>query len=53
VNDAAQPSRAWVDYRGRIWVEQANQGAIYSANGMTIQFDRDEWKGRAGPCSTV
>jgi hypothetical protein len=40
VNDAGQPSRAWVDYPGRIWVEQANQGAIYSPEGITLQFDR-------------
>ena len=40
VNDAGQPSRAWVDYPGRIWVDQANQGAIYSADGLRLQFDR-------------
>ena len=40
LNDAGIPSRAWVDYPGRIWVEQANQGAIYSPDGTTIQFDR-------------
>jgi len=40
LSDAGVPSRAWVDYPGRIWVEQANQGAIYSPDGMTIQFDR-------------
>jgi hypothetical protein len=39
VDDAGQPSRAWVDYPGRIWVYRANQGAIYSPDGMTIQFD--------------
>ena len=39
VNDAGIPSRAWVDYPGRIWVAQANQGAIYSPDGITIQFD--------------
>ena len=40
VNDAGQPSRAWVDYPGRIWVENAQQGAIYSPDGGTLQFDR-------------
>ena len=40
LNDAGEPSRAWVRYPGRIWVERANQGAIYSPDGMTIQFDR-------------
>ncbi|MEJ0077926.1 MAG: hypothetical protein WDO17_21315 [Alphaproteobacteria bacterium] len=39
-SDAGIPSRAWVDYPGRIWVEQANQGAMYSLDGNTIQFDR-------------
>jgi len=40
VNDAGEASRAWVDYPGRIWVQQANEGAVYSPDGMMIQFDR-------------
>jgi hypothetical protein len=40
VNDAGEASRAWVDYPGRIWVQQANEGAVYSPDGMTVQFDR-------------
>ena len=40
VNDAGEPSRAWVNYPGRIWVERADQGAIYSPDGLTLQFDR-------------
>jgi hypothetical protein len=39
LNDARQPSRGWVEYPGRIWLEWVNQGAIYSPDGMTIQFD--------------
>ena len=39
VNEIGQPSRAWVDYPGHIWVQSWNQGAVYSADGMTIQFD--------------
>ena len=39
INDAGIPSRAWVDYPGHIWVENANQGAIYSPDGQRIQFD--------------
>jgi len=39
VNEIGQPSRAWVDYPGRIWVQSWNEGAVYSADGMTIQFD--------------
>jgi hypothetical protein len=40
VNDAGEASRGWVDYPGRIWIQSANQGAIYSPDGFTIQFDR-------------
>jgi hypothetical protein len=40
VNDAGEASRAWIDYPGRIWVQQANQGAVYSPDGLTVQFDR-------------
>ena len=40
VNDAGEASRAWVDYPGRIWIQRANEGAVYSPDGMTIQFDR-------------
>jgi hypothetical protein len=40
VNGAGQASRAWVDYPGRIWLQAANQGAIYSPDGMRLQFDR-------------
>jgi hypothetical protein len=39
VNEIGQPSRAWVDYPGHIWVRSWNEGAVYSADGMTIQFD--------------
>jgi hypothetical protein len=36
-----------VDYPGHIWVERADQGAIYSADGVTIQFDRGTVSQRA------
>jgi hypothetical protein len=39
VNDAGMPSRAWVDYPGHIWIDSAQQGAIYSPDGFRIQFD--------------
>ena len=39
LNDAGQPSRGWVNYPGRIWIYGADQGAIHSPDGMTIQFD--------------
>jgi hypothetical protein len=40
VNDAGEPSRAWLDYPGRIWIDRANQGAVYSPDGLTLQFDQ-------------
>jgi hypothetical protein len=39
VNEAGFASRAWIDYPGHIWVVGWNEGAFYSADGMTIQFD--------------
>jgi len=39
VNDVGQPSRAWVNYPGRLWIDRLQEGAIYSPDGMTIQFD--------------
>jgi hypothetical protein len=40
VNEAGVGSRGWIDYPGHIWAEAWNEGAIYSLDGMTIQFDR-------------
>jgi hypothetical protein len=40
LNEAGQPSRAWVDWSGHIWAENWHEGALFSADGMTIQFDR-------------
>ena len=39
VNEAGIGSRGWIDYPGHIWAEYWNEGAVYSADGMTIQFD--------------
>jgi hypothetical protein len=39
VNEAGQPSRAWIDYSGHIWAQSWNEGAVYSPDGLTIQFD--------------
>ncbi len=39
VNELGQSSRAWIDRPGHIWVANWNEGAIYSPDGMTIQFD--------------
>jgi len=40
LNEAGIPSRGWIDYPGHLWAEAWNEGAIYSPDGMTIQFDR-------------
>jgi hypothetical protein len=40
VSDAGVQSRAWLNYPGCIWIEGANEGAIYSPDGFTRQFDR-------------
>ena len=39
VNEAGIPGRGWIDWIGHIWVETWQQGAIYSPDGSTIQFD--------------
>jgi hypothetical protein len=41
VNEAGEPSRAWMDWfsPSRIWIENWNQGAVFSPNGMIIQFE--------------
>jgi hypothetical protein len=40
LSDAGVASRAWINYPGRIWIESANEGAIYSPDGLTLHFDR-------------
>ena len=40
--EAGVPSRAWPDWNfpaTRIWVEMMGQSAVYTPDGMTIQFD--------------
>jgi hypothetical protein len=39
VNEAGEPSRAWIDWPGHLWAQYWNVGAVYSPDGMTIQFD--------------
>jgi hypothetical protein len=44
LNEAGQPSRAWPDSFApatRIWADAWNEGAVYSPDGMTIQFDNE------------
>jgi hypothetical protein len=39
VNELGQPTRAWVDWPGHLWTQSWNEGAVYSPDGMIIQFD--------------
>jgi len=42
LNEAGEPSRAWPDWyapQTRIWADAWNMGAVYSPDGMRIQFD--------------
>ena len=39
VNEAGMASRAWIDWPGHIWARAYHEGAVYSPDGMSIQFD--------------
>ena len=39
-NEAGQASTAWIDWPGHIWTQALNEGAVYSPDGRTIQFNR-------------
>ncbi|TPQ37748.1 hypothetical protein C2U70_10565 [Bradyrhizobium guangdongense] len=42
VTEAGIPSRAWPDWfspANRIWIDAFNMSAVYTPDGMTIQFD--------------
>ena len=53
VNEAGQPSRAWPDTfapLSKIWADNWNMAAVYSPDGMTIQFDNGTiWQRDMGP----
>lgn len=40
LNEAGEPSRAWIDWPGHIWADRWQEGALYTADGMAIHFDR-------------
>ena len=40
LNEAGEPSLAWIDWSGHIWADNWHEGALFSSDGMTIQFDR-------------
>jgi hypothetical protein len=53
LNEAGEPARAWPDWFApatRIWIEAWNEGAVYSPDGMQIQFDNGTiWLRDLGP----
>jgi hypothetical protein len=53
VNEAGQPARAWPDLLApatRIWIDAWNEGAVYSPDGMAVQFDNGTiWVRDLGP----
>jgi hypothetical protein len=53
VNEAGVPSRAWPDAfwpANRIWVDAYDESAVYSPDGMLIQFDNGTiWHRDLGP----
>jgi hypothetical protein len=53
LNEAGEPSRAWADWfapLSRIWIDGRNEGAVYSPDGMVIQFDSGTiWQREVGP----
>lgn len=40
LNEAGQPSRAWIDWPGHLWADAWQEGAVFTADAVTIQFDR-------------
>lgn len=54
VNEIGQPSRAWIDYPGHIWAQYWNEGAVFSPDGITIQFDNGSvWQRYVPPLPMV
>ena len=53
VNEVGQPSRAWPDWSApnrRIWADAWDESAVYSPDGMTLQFDNGTiWARDLGP----
>jgi len=39
VNEAGVSAKAWIDRAGHIWSDRWREGARYSPDGMTIQFE--------------
>lgn len=53
LNEAGEAARAWPDWFApatRIWIDAWNEGAVYSPDGMLIQFDNGTiWQRDFGP----
>ena len=53
LSEAGEPSSAWPDWFApatRIWIDAWNEGAVYSPDGMIIQFDDGRiWQRDLGP----
>ena len=57
VTETGVSVQAWFDWWSpttRIWMEALHQGAVYSPDGVTIQFDRGTvWQRDVGPDHSV
>lgn len=53
LTETGVPSRAWPDWYSpvnRIWIDAFNESAVYSPDGMLIQFDNGTiWQRDLGP----
>ena len=53
LTEAGVPSRAWPDWNwpaNRIWIDAFQQSAVYTPDGMIIQFDNGTiWQRDLGP----
>jgi hypothetical protein len=53
VTESGESYRAWPDWSAptsRIWIEARNEGAVFSPDGMRIQFDDGRvWQRELGP----
>jgi len=39
LNEVGQQSRGWIDYPGHVWLERPGLGAVYSPDGVALQFE--------------
>jgi hypothetical protein len=57
VTETGESYRAWPDWwapNSRIWIDARDEGAVYSPDGMRIQFDDGRvWQRQLGPPPVV